>query len=252
MTPGVRPLVAGNWKMNGLAASLGEIETMRGAIDEGAAGEAEALVCPPLTLLALASDRLRGGQLALGAQDCHVEALGAFTGDVSAEMIVDAGGSYVIVGHSERRAGHGETDALVRAKAGAALRAGLVPIVCCGETREERGFGQAIEIVGKQLLGSLPWHATPPRLVVAYEPIWAIGTGLIPTYEDVAAMHAIIRALLGEVYGEAGARFRILYGGSVKPSNARELLTLANVDGALVGGASLNARDFLKIAGIYA
>jgi triosephosphate isomerase (TIM) len=252
MTPGVRPLVAGNWKMNGLRASLGEITAMGRAVDGGAAGAAEVAVCPPATLLAQAAYALKGGAVALGAQDCHAQTSGAFTGDISAEMIKDAGASYVIVGHSERRAVHGESDSQVRAKAEAALRVGLTVIVCVGETRAEREAGRAIEIVSGQLRGSLPPGATPSSLVVAYEPVWAIGTGLTPTAADVAQMHAAIRALLAELYGEAGGRMRILYGGSVKPSNARELLGLANVDGALVGGASLKAADFMGIAGTYA
>ena len=251
MTLGVRSLVAGNWKMNGLAASLDEIETMRRAADAGEAGEAELAVCPPATLIAQAAWRLRGGALALGAQDCHTQASGAFTGDLSAAMLKDAGAAYVIVGHSERRAGHGETDALVRAKAEAALAAGLTAIVCVGETRAEREAGRAVEVVTRQLRGSLPPAAAPATIVVAYEPVWAIGTGLTPTAADVADMHRAIRELLVELFREPGGRMRILYGGSVKPANARELLGLDNVDGALVGGASLKAADFLAIAAAY-
>ena len=252
MTPGVRPLVAGNWKMNGLTAGLAEIEAMRRAADEGAAGIAELAVCPPSTLLAPAAAVLKGGALALGAQDCRPEASGAFTGDISAPMIKDTGAAYVIVGHSERRAGYHETDALVRAKAEAALGAGLSAIVCVGETRAEREAGKAVDVVSGQVRGSAPKAGTPETLVIAYEPVWAIGTGLTPTPADVADMHAAIRGLLGELYGEAGGRMRILYGGSVKPSNARDLLGLPNVDGALVGGASLKAADFLAIASTYA
>jgi triosephosphate isomerase len=251
MTPGVRPLVAGNWKMNGLIAALGELEAMRVAVDEGAAGVAEVLVCPPATLLAPAADILKGGKLALGAQDCHAEPSGAFTGDISAEMIKDTGCTYVIVGHSERRSRHAETNDVVRAKAAAAMRAGLTAIVCVGETHHERRAGRAVEIVSGQLRGSLPPFETPDCLVVAYEPIWAIGTGIVPTAGYVAETHAAIRARLEEYFGEGGGRMRILYGGSVKPSNARELMGLRNVDGALVGGASLKARDFLGIAGTY-
>ena len=251
MTPGVRPLVAGNWKMNGSRASLGEIAAMRRAVDAGAAGAVEVAVCPPATLLAAAAAVLEGGGLNLGAQDCAAADSGAYTGDISAPMLRDAGASYVIVGHSERRAGHGESDAAVRAKAEAAHRAGLAAILCVGETRAEREGGRAIEVVAGQLRGSLPGKATPADLVVAYEPVWAIGTGLTPTPADVADMHGAIRALLGEIYGEAGARMRILYGGSVKPANARELLGLPNVDGALVGGASLKAADFMAIAATY-
>lgn len=250
MTANVRPLVVGNWKMNGLSASLTEIAAMLRAADAGEAGPAELAVCPPFTLLAQTAWKLRGGALSLGGQDCRPEANGAFTGDISAPMLKDAGATYVIVGHSERRTMHQETDVLVRAKAEAALMAGLVPIVCVGETREEREAGREIEIVSRQLRGSLPPDGAP-NTVVAYEPVWAIGTGLTPTPADVAAMHKAIRALLADIYGNQGARIRILYGGSVKPANARELLNLDNVDGALVGGASLKATDFLAIAAAY-
>ena len=252
MTPGVRPFVAGNWKMNGLSASLAEIEAMRLAADAGEAGEAELVVCPPATLTAQAAWKMRGGKLALGAQDCHPEPGGAFTGDISAPMLKDAGAAYVIVGHSERRTLHHETDALVRAKAEAALKAGLTAIVCVGETRGEREARHAIAVVTRQLKGSLPPGGGPESIVVAYEPVWAIGTGLTPTPADVAEMHGAIRALLGEIYGAGGSKMRILYGGSVKPSNCNELLGLDNVDGALVGGASLKAADFLAIAAAYA
>ncbi len=251
MTPGVRPFVAGNWKMNGLSASLAEIEAMRLAADAGEAGEAELAVCPPATLTAQAAWKMRGGKLALGAQDCHPEPGGAFTGDISAPMLKDAGAAYVIVGHSERRTLHHETDALVRAKAEAALKAGLTAIVCVGETRGEREARHAIAVVTRQLKGSLPPGGGPESIVVAYEPVWAIGTGLTPTPADVAEMHGAIRALLGEIYGAGGSKMRILYGGSVKPSNCNELLGLDNVDGALVGGASLKAADFLAIAAAY-
>ncbi len=251
MTPDVRPLVAGNWKMNGLSASLVEVEAMRRAVDAGEAGVAELVVCPPATLIAQAAWKLRGGKLGLGAQDCHPEASGAFTGDISAPMLKDAGASFVIVGHSERRTLHHETDALVRAKAEAALKAGLTAIACVGETRAEREAGKELAIVSRQLRGSLPSGGAPETMVVAYEPVWAIGTGLTPTPRDVTAMHKAIRELLGEMYGPAGARMRILYGGSVKPTNCQELLTLDNVDGALVGGASLKATDFLAIAAAY-
>jgi triosephosphate isomerase (TIM) len=252
MTPGVRPFVAGNWKMNGLSASLGEIEAMRRAADAGEAGEAELAVCPPATLLAPAAAKLKGSRLALGAQDCSPEPSGAFTGDISAAMIKDAGAAYVIVGHSERRTLHHETDELVRAKAEAALKAGLVPIVCVGETKAERERGEQAAVVIRQLRRSLPHGATSETVVIAYEPIWAIGTGLIPTPGDVAAVHNGIRTLLAEVGGPRAAKTRLLYGGSVRPSNCQELLTLDNVDGALVGGASLKAADFLAIAAAYA
>jgi triosephosphate isomerase len=237
--------------MNGLTASLVELKAMREAVDAGKAGAAELAVCPPATLLAQAAWALKGGKVSLGAQDCHAQVSGAFTGDIAAPMIKDAGASYVIVGHSERRQYHGETDAAVKAKAEAALKAGLTAIVCVGETRAEREAGKAIEVVSTQVRGSLPAGGAPETVVVAYEPVWAIGTGLTPTPADVAEVHAAIRKLLGEVYGAVGAKLRILYGGSVKPSNAKELLGLANVDGALVGGASLKAVDFLAIAATY-
>ena len=251
MTPGVRPLVAGNWKMNGLTASLAELKAMREAVDAGKAGAAELAVCPPATLLAQAAWALKGGKVSLGAQDCHAKDSGAFTGDIAAPMIKDAGAQYVIVGHSERRQYHGETDAAVKAKAEAALKSGLIAIVCVGETRAEREAGKAIEVVSTQVRGSLPAGGAPETVVVAYEPVWAIGTGLTPTPADVAEVHAAIRKLLGEVYGAQGAKLRILYGGSVKPANAKALLGIDNVDGALVGGASLKADEFLAIAAVY-
>ncbi len=252
MTPDIRPFVAGNWKMNGLSESLSEIDAMRRGADAGEAGAAELAVCPPATLIAQAAWKLKGGKLGLGAQDCAAEASGAFTGDISAPMLKDAGASYVIVGHSERRTLHNESDALVRAKSEAALKAQLTAIVCVGETRPEREAGRAGEVVTGQLRGSLPPGGAPETVVVAYEPVWAIGTGLTPTQADVVEMHETIRTLLAELYGPKGARVRILYGGSVRPANARELLSLANVDGALVGGASLKAADFLGIAKAYA
>jgi triosephosphate isomerase len=237
--------------MNGLTASLVELKAMREAVDAGKAGAAELAVCPPATLLAQAAAALKGGKVSLGAQDCHAKDAGAFTGDIAAPMIKDAGASYVIVGHSERRQYHGETDATVKAKAEAALKVGLTAIVCVGETRAEREAGKAIEVVSTQVRGSLPAGGAPETVVVAYEPVWAIGTGLTPTPANVAEVHAAIRKLLGEVYGPVGAKLRILYGGSVKPANAKELLGLANVDGALVGGASLKAVDFMAIAATY-
>ncbi len=251
MTPDVKPLVAGNWKMNGVKAALGEVAAIRAGVERGEAGSAELAVCPPATLIAHAGTALAGGPVALGAQNCHHAVSGAFTGDISAEMLKDAGCAYVIVGHSERRAMHRETDAQVKAKAEAAHRAGLTAIVCVGETRSERDAGDALTVVSGQVRGSLPQGATPANLVIAYEPVWAIGTGLTPTADDVAEMHKTVRLLLGELMGAAGAKTRILYGGSVKPSNAKELLGLLNVDGALVGGASLKAADFLAIAAAY-
>jgi triosephosphate isomerase len=251
MTPGVRPLVAGNWKMNGLAGSLAEIDALRKAVDEGESGKAELLVCPPATLIAQAARRIGSSDLSLGAQDCYTEVSGAFTGDISAAMLKDAGASYVIVGHSERRNYHHETDALVRAKAEAALKAGRTPIICVGETQTERKAGQQESVVIGQLRGSLPPQASSETVVVAYEPIWAIGTGTTPTPKEIATVHSEIRAMLADLYGASGAKIRLLYGGSVKPSNCGELPTLDNVDGALVGGASLKASEFLAIAASY-
>jgi triosephosphate isomerase len=242
-----RPLVAGNWKMN--AAAPAEFTKMV----EGARGltAIDIMVCPPATLLAELAVAARGSPMRIGGQDCHAEPAGAFTGDIAAEMLKAAGASAVIVGHSERRIYHRETDADVRAKALAARRAGLVAIVCVGETRAEREAGRALEVVGKQLDGSLPDGATAENLVVAYEPVWAIGTGLTPTPGDVAEMHGFIRRNLAERFAAAGEGIRILYGGSVKASNAKELMGVADVDGALIGGASLKADEFLAIAGVY-
>jgi triosephosphate isomerase len=248
MAANPRPLVAGNWKMNGLAASEAELAK----IIKGAPGiAADLMVCPPATLIANFAAAARGSVVTIGGQDCHADASGAHTGDIAAEMLKDAGAVSVIVGHSERRTDHHETDAQVRAKAMAALRAGLMAIVCVGEQRAQRQAGQTLAIVGGQLDGSLPDGATPANLAIAYEPVWAIGTGLTPTAADVAEVHAFIRQRLGERLGAQGAGVRILYGGSVKPANAKELLTIVNVNGALVGGASLKADDFLGIAGVY-
>jgi len=245
----LRPLVAGNWKMNGLQRSEAELaKVVAGAAKIGAA---DFMICPPATLLAAFAAAARGSRVAIGAQDCHPQASGAFTGDISAEMIVDAGAVAVIVGHSERRTLHGETDAQVKAKALAAWRAGLTALVCIGETKAERDKKETLGVIGRQLDQSLPDGATGANLVVAYEPVWAIGTGLTPSPQDVTEAHGFIRERLGKRYGTAGAQVRILYGGSVKPSNAAELLTLPNVNGALVGGASLKAEEFLGIAAVY-
>ena len=233
----MRQLIAGNWKMNGLAAELAQIEALARGLDTPAC---DVLICPPATLIARAAAMAKGTPIAIGGQDCHAEASGTFTGDVSAEMLRDAGASAVIVGHSERRQYHGETDAIVAAKAKAAWRAGLIAIICIGETEAERDAGKAYDVCKAQLAGSLPPGATAQNTAIAYEPVWAIGTGKTPTTPDIAQMHAHIKACLP-------APLRILYGGSVKPSNAAEILGLANVGGALVGGASLKAADFLTI-----
>ena len=245
------PLVAGNWKMNGLRAALGEISGMAQAYDSVLRTKVDLLVCPPATLIHAAVAAAAGSGISIGAQDCHAKDSGAHTGDLSAPMLADAGASAIIVGHSERRTDHGESSALVRAKAEAAIRAGLMAIVCVGETEAQRLGGQTIAVVGGQLYGSIPPNLTGAQLVVAYEPVWAIGTGLTPTPADVAQVHAFIRERLERVLGKGGAGVRILYGGSVKPSNAMELMGVANVDGALVGGASLKAEDFMGIANAY-
>ena len=245
-----RPLVAGNWKMNGLTTSLAELDRMIAAAPR-LAPKVDLMVCPPVTLMAACAARAVGSALAIGGQDCHAEASGAFTGDISAEMLKDAGAFAVIVGHSERRSFHKETDSDVKAKALAARRAGLMAVVCVGESRDERVAGRTLDVVGAQIEGSLPDGAAAQTLVVAYEPVWAIGTGLTPTPADVAEVHGFIRGKLVERFGAAGEGMRILYGGSVKPSNAKELMAVADVDGALVGGASLKADEFLVIAGVY-
>ena len=247
-----RPLVAGNWKMNGVRASLAELAAMAATFDAGLASKVQLIVCPPATLVHPAALAAVGTRIGIGAQACHAPASGAHTGDVSAEMLADAGATAVIVGHSERRTDHRATDATVKAKAAAALRAGLVAIVCVGETRAEREGGKTLAVVKRQLRGSLPERATAGNLVVAYEPVWAIGTGLTPTPADVAEVHGAIRAELRRLLGkDTASGVRILYGGSVKPANARELMGVADVDGALVGGASLKAADFLGIAAAY-
>lgn len=247
MTDKRRPLIAGNWKMNGLKASLSELVAMgQGAGEIGQ--KADLLICPPATLVSSAVAAASGSKVAIGGQDCHPKASGAHTGDISAEMLADAGATAVIVGHSERRTDHHESDELVRSKAEAAWRAGLVAIVCVGETREERDAGRALDVIGTQVVGSLPDGVTASNTVVAYEPVWAIGTGLTPTTKDVEEVHGFIRSKLRERFSGEGGKVRILYGGSVKPSNATELMAVADVDGALVGGASLKATDFLAIA----
>ena len=243
-----RSLIAGNWKMNGLAASVAQLDNIiAGSAKLPAA--VDILVCPPFTLVAGFAARAQGTRVAVGGQDCHAKASGAHTGDVAAEMLADAHATAVIVGHSERRQDHHETDAEVCAKARAARRAGLLPIVCVGETRAERDAGAARDVVGRQLAGSLPDGAGD--FVVAFEPVWAIGSGRTPTSKDVADMHGFIRGQLAARFGGFSETVRILYGGSVKASNARELLAIDNVDGVLVGGASLIAEDFLAIAGVY-
>ncbi|AWB48720.1 triose-phosphate isomerase [Gemmobacter aquarius] len=237
----MKKLAAGNWKMNGVAASLSEVAAL---LQAHPAPACEMLLCPPATLVAQMVAMAAGTALRVGGQDCHAKASGAHTGDVSASMLRDAGAAYVIVGHSERRTDHAETDAAVAAKALAAQAAGLVPVVCIGETEAERDAGATLDVIGTQLHASVPDGSTAATLVVAYEPVWAIGTGRTPSLEQIAEVHAFLRARLTARLGAEAAGVRILYGGSVKPSNATEIFAIPHVDGALVGGASLKAADF--------
>ena len=236
----MKKLAAGNWKMNGSAAALSQVQALLAAHP---APSCEMLLCPPATLIAQMSAAARGSALKIGGQDCHAKPSGAHTGDLSASLLKDAGASHVILGHSERRADHLETDALVRAKAEAALATGLITIICVGETEAQRDAGQTLNIIGAQLTASLPDTATAATVVIAYEPVWAIGTGRTPTLGQIAEVHAFLRARLTERFPDA-AQMRLLYGGSVKPSNAAEIFAVPHVDGALVGGASLLAADF--------
>lgn len=247
----IRPLVAGNWKMNGLKAAFSEAIAVAEALSQPNAAPADVMICPPATMLMVLREVTHDHNLLLGGQDCHTGVSGAHTGDVSPEMLQDAGASAVIVGHSERRSDHGELDRDVRAKAVAAHRAGLSAIICIGETAGERSADITLDVIKRQLAGSLPDGATAANTIVAYEPVWAIGTGLTPTAEDVAEVHAEIRSTLASRFTGEGERMRILYGGSVKPDNAGTLLSIANVNGALVGGASLKASDFLGILAAF-
>jgi triosephosphate isomerase len=243
----ITPLVVGNWKMNGVRASLSELERLCEALVKGAPPRCTIAICPPATLLAAMSAEYAAAGIVTGGQDCHHELSGPYTGDISAQMLADAGAQYVIVGHSERRIGHGETDAMIRGKAIAAIGAGLVPIICVGETGAEREAGYAEDVVGRQLSHAVPDIAASASVVVAYEPVWAIGTGLTPTLENIAAMHTHIRRLLVGRFPDAGAGIRILYGGSLKPGNARDIFAQPDVNGGLVGGACLLATDFHAI-----
>lgn len=247
----IRPLVAGNWKMNGLREAFSEAI----AVGEATAGPsplpADVMICPPATMVMVLSEVTREHNLLIGGQDCHTEVKGAHTGDISPEMLKDAGADAVIIGHSERRSDHGELDRHVRAKTEAAHRAGLMAIVCVGETAGQRAADLTLDVVKRQLAHSLPDGATAANTTIAYEPVWAIGTGLTPTLEDVAEVHGAIRAALEARFQSEGQAMRILYGGSVKPDNAKSLLSIANVNGALVGGASLKATDFLGIVAAY-
>jgi triosephosphate isomerase len=244
-----RPLIAGNWKMNGLKASVGELTRLQSGVASGGHGErADILICPPATLIAPFVAQTQGSPIMIGGQDCHAKASGAYTGDISAAMLADSGAKAVIVGHSERRSMHGERDQDVREKAKAAHEAGLIAIICLGETAGERRLGLTLAVMGRQLKGSLPDNADASNTVIAYEPVWAIGTGLTPSNSDVEEAHRFLRAELARLKGDAVAQgTRILYGGSMNPKNAAELLTIADVDGGLVGGASLKADDFLAV-----
>lgn len=251
MTPDVKPLVAGNWKMNGTQDSLHEIMSINADDMENYGEKIDMLLCVPATLVQLSAHLSLSGKLEIGGQDCHTEEAGAHTGDISAEMLADAGATHVIVGHSERRTNHREKNDMVLAKAQAGNRAGLVTIICIGETKWEHKAGDTLKVLSEQLEGSVPAEATADKTIIAYEPVWAIGTGLVPSAEDVATAHEHIRKTLTDRFGSEGKKMRILYGGSVKPDNATELMGVANVDGALVGGASLKAVDFLGICSAY-
>jgi triosephosphate isomerase len=247
---GLRALVAGNWKMNGTTASLGELRLLASML-AGVKLNCDVMICPPASLLMAATRLTRSAQIQLGGQDCHPDPQGPFTGDIAAEMLKDAGATAVIVGHSERRIGHQEKSELVRGKARAAHRAGLVSIICIGETIDERKRGDALRVLGEQVSLSVPERSTGLNTIVAYEPVWAIGTGLTPSLGEVEEAHGHIRTELANLLGEAGSSIRVLYGGSVKPGNASELMAIDNVNGALVGGASLRAADFIGIIKAY-
>ncbi len=247
MAQNITPLIAGNWKMNGLRASLFEVEKLASHLTAGGQHRCVVAICPPATLIAAMNRIAAPAGIVVGAQDCHPAASGAHTGDLSAPMLADAGAQLVIVGHSERRTDHGETDDLVRQKAKAVLAAGLTPIICVGETRAEREAGRADAVVSHQLAASIPDEAASDEVVVAYEPVWAIGTGLTPTSADIAQMHKSLRDQLVKRFGAAGATIKLLYGGSLKPGNAREILAIEHVNGGLVGGASLLADDLFAI-----
>lgn len=247
MTEAPKWLVAGNWKMNGLKGDLGELASLAEKVGPELAGIVDVAICPPSTLVMAAAETANGSGVAIGGQDCHTATSGAFTGDVSAEMLVEAGAKYIIVGHSERRDAYSESDETVRAKAEAVLGAGADPIICVGETLAEREGGDTLDVISKQIAGSTPTTAKNGRLVIAYEPVWAIGTGLTPTLEQIEEVHTAIRAQLVAQFGVDGESIRILYGGSMKPDNAAEILKVRDVNGGLVGGASLKADSFFAI-----
>jgi triosephosphate isomerase len=251
MTPYIKPFVAGNWKMNGDRNALQEIKAIALGLDGKLAERLDSLICPPATLLYLAVSTALDTPLMIGAQDCHQDVSGAHTGDISAPMIKDTGATHVIVGHSERRTDHRESDDLVRRKAEAAHAQSLVSVICIGETRQEREARRTLDVLARQIAGSFPDDAKAANTVLAYEPVWAIGTGMTPTLADIEEAHAFIRRTLEDRFGPDGNMMRLLYGGSVKPDNAKEILSVQNVDGALVGGASLKSDDFLAICRSY-
>jgi triosephosphate isomerase len=238
----MRKLAAGNWKMNGTRASLSEVKAINAELDDT---DPAVVICPPVSLLIPACDI--GGKIGIGAQDCHMVSSGAHTGDISANQIADTGATYVIIGHSERRTDHGETSDMIKAKAQAAHKAGLIAIVCIGETLAEREAGETLNVLGQQMSGSIPDGATSQNTVIAYEPVWAIGTGLVPTLDQIDEAHRFMRAELLTTHGADAQNISLLYGGSVKGSNADDIFSVADVDGALVGGASLSAHDFVPI-----
>ena len=245
-----KSLIVGNWKMNGLRADLEEIKKVAKAITK-TPFDGDVVICPPATLAALAVDQSEGSPLKIGGQDCHAKEAGAFTGDISAEKWKDLGAEYVIVGHSERREYYREDDQAVRAKSAAVIRAGLTPIICIGESLEERRAGNTLSVVSEQIRGSIPDEAKSSPIAIGYEPIWAIGTGLTPSIQEIAEAHALIRTELEKLLGNVGSTTPILYGGSMKPSNAKEILAIKDVDGGLVGGASLKSKDFLDIISAF-
>ena len=253
MTSNLRPLVVGNWKMNGVRASLDQIKVIADGARSPLSKKVDLVLCPPISLLYVATALCEDSPLAIGAQNCHESpSFGPHTGDIAAQMIADCFGTHVILGHSERRRSYGETDVRVRAKAEAARAAGLTAIICAGETAEQRDAGYTLDVLKREILGSIPDGATAATTVIAYEPVWAIGTGLTPTPADIAQAHALMRATLVERFGAEGNKFRLLYGGSANPTNARDLIAIENVNGLLVGSGSLKASDFLAIYGAYA
>jgi len=247
----ITPLVAGNWKMNGQREQAVELGKLAEGLENDPVDGVDVMICPPFTLILPFVELMKESKVEIGGQDCHTLVSGANTGDISAEMLADCGVTAIIVGHSERRADHGENDALIRTKAEAAWRAGVKAIICVGETNGQRGYGLTLDVVRRQLKNAIPDGATAQNTIVAYEPVWAIGTGLTPTVEDVKKVHDDIRSVLVERFGTEGSGMRLLYGGSVKASNAKELMSVENVDGALVGGASLKADDFMGIITSY-